>query len=61
MEYTILDTESVKDFAGSLIGMTFKATGYSKFINGIEYIELNTCDGELLFAEDEIERVKNIY
>ena len=58
MEYTILDTESVKDFAGSLIGMTFKTTGYTKFINGVEYIELNTCDGELLFAEDEIELVK---
>ena len=58
MEYTILDTESVKDFAESLIGMTFKVTGYSKFINGIEYIELNTCDGKLLFAEDEIEIVK---
>ena len=58
MEYTILDTESVRDFAESLIGMTFKITGYSKFINGIEYIELNTCDGKLLFAEDEIEIVK---
>ena len=58
MEYTILDTESVRDFAESLIGMTFKITGYSKFINGIEYIELDTCDGKLLFAEDEIEIVK---
>ena len=58
MNYTILDTESVKDFAESLIGMTFKITGYTKFINGVEYIELNTCDGELLFAEDEIELVK---
>ena len=58
MEYTILDTESVRDFAESLIGMTFKITGYTKFINGVEYIELNTCDGELLFAEDEIELVK---
>ena len=58
MNYTILDTESVKDFAGSLIGMTFKITGYTKFINGIEYIELDTCDGELLFAENEIELVK---
>ena len=58
MEYTILDTESVRDFAESLIGMTFKITGYSKFINGIEYIELDTCDGKLLFAEDEIELVK---
>ena len=58
MEYTILDTESVRDFAESLIGMTFKITGYTKFINGVEYIELDTCDGELLFAEDEIELVK---
>ena len=58
MEYTILDTESVKDFAESLIGMTFEVTGYTKFINGVEYIELDTCDGELLFAEDEIEIVK---
>ena len=57
-EYTILDTESVKDFAGSLIGMIFKATGFTKVINGVNYIELDTCDGELLFAEDEIEIVK---
>ena len=58
MEYTILDTESTRDFAEGLIGMTFKITGYTKFINGVEYIELDTCDGELLFAEDEIELVK---
>ena len=58
MKYMILETESVKDFAESLIGMTFKITGYTKFINGVEYIELDTCDGELLFAEDEIEIVK---
>ena len=58
MEYTILDTESTRDFAGSLIGMTFEITGYTKFINGVEYIELNTCDGELLFAEDEVQLVK---
>ena len=58
MNYTILDTESTEDFAESLIGMTFKITGYTKFINGVEYIELDTCDGELLFAEDEIELVK---
>ena len=58
MNYTILDTESIRDFAGSLIGMTFEVTGYTKFINGIEYIELYTCDGKLLFAEDEIELVK---
>ena len=58
MKYMILETESVKDFAESLIGMTFKATGYTKMINGVEYIELNTCDGDLLFAEDEIEIVE---
>ena len=58
MNYTILDTESVKDFAESLIGMTFKATGHTKMINDVEYIELNTCDGELLFSENEIELVK---
>ena len=58
MKYTILDTDSVRDFAGSLIGMSFKATGSTKVINGVNYIELDTCDGELLFAEDEIEIVK---
>ena len=58
MNYTILDTESTRDFAESLIGMTFKATGYSKFIDGVEYIQLNTCDGELLFTEEEIKIVK---
>ena len=58
MEYTILDTDSVRDFAGSLIGMSFKATGSTKVINGVNYIELDTCDGELLFAEEEIKIVK---
>ena len=58
MEYTILETESTMDFAESLIGMTFKVTGYTKFINGVEYIELDTCDGELLFAEDVVQLVK---
>ena len=45
MEYTILDTESTRDFAESLIGMTFQTTGFTKVVNGIKYIELNTCDG----------------
>ena len=57
MEYTILDTDSVRDFAGSLIGMSFKATGFTKVINGVNYIELDTCDGELLFAEDELQQI----
>ena len=56
-EYTILDTESVKDFAESLIGMIFKATGFTKVINGVNYIELDTCDGDLLFAEDELHQI----
>ena len=56
--YTILDTESTRDFAESLIGMTFQTTGFTKVINGVNYIELNTCDGELLFAEDELQIVK---
>ena len=43
--YTILDTESTRDFAESLIGMTFQTTGFTKVVNGIKYIELNTCDG----------------
>ena len=58
MEYTILDTESTRDFAESLIGMSFQTTGFTKVINGVNYIELDTCDGELLFAEDEIQIVK---
>ena len=55
MKYTILDTDSVRDFAGSLIGMSFRATGSTKVINGVNYIELDTCDGELLFAEEELQ------
>ena len=58
MEYTILDTESTRDFAESLIGMNFKSTGFTKTVNDIKYIELDTCDGELLFAEDELQIVK---
>ena len=56
--YTILDTESTRDFAESLIGMSFQTTGFTKVVNDIKYIELDTCDGELLFAEDEIQIVK---
>ena len=56
--YKILDTESTRDFAEGLIGMTFKATGFTKVINDVNYIELDTCDGELLFAENEVQLVK---
>ena len=56
--YTILDTESTRDFAESLIGMSFRSTGFTKVVNGVKYIELDTCDGELLFAENELQIVK---
>ena len=56
--YTILDTESTRDFAEGLIGKSFQVTGFTKVINGVKYIELDTCDGELLFAEDEVQLVK---
>ena len=56
--YTILDTESTRDFAEGLIGKSFKAIGFTKVDNGVNYIRLDTCDGELLFAEDEVQLVK---
>ena len=56
--YTILDTESTRDFAEGLIGKSFQVTGFTKMINDVNYIELDTCDGELLFAEDEVQLVK---
>ena len=56
--YIILDTESTRDFAESLIGMSFRSTGFTKVVNGVKYIELDTCDGELLFAENELQIVK---
>ena len=58
MEYKILDTESTRDFAEGLIGKSFISTGFTKEVNGVKYIELDTCDGELLFAEDEVQLVK---
>ena len=59
-KYIIKDVNSVYDFAGSLIGMTFESTG-TEVKNDITYIKLNTCDGELLFNENEVEEVKNIF
>ena len=56
--YTILDTESTRDIAESLIGMSFRPTGFTTIINSVKYIELDTCDGELLFAENEVQIVK---
>lgn len=56
--YEILDTESTRDFANSLIGGAFRVTGNEMTKNGIHYIELDTCDGELWFADDEIKEVR---
>ena len=56
--YTILDTESTRDFAEGLIGKSFISTGLTKEVTGDKYIEIDTCDGELLFAEDEVQLVK---
>jgi hypothetical protein len=49
--YKILDTDSTRYFAYSLIGMMFEGE-----IQG-QYINLHTCDGELLFAFDEVEEI----
>ena len=49
--YIILDTEVTRDFAFSLIGMMFKGE-----IKG-EYINLHTCDGDLLFAHNEVKEL----
>lgn len=49
--YLILDTEVTRDFAESLIGMVFKGE-----LKG-EYINLQTCDGDLLFAYNEVKEL----
>ena len=53
-KYQILDTESTREFAFSLIGMTFEGETES------EYINLHTCDGDLLFAHNEVKEVNII-
>ena len=35
--YIILDTESTRDFAESLIGMSFRSTGFTKVISDEGY------------------------
>ena len=50
--YRILETETTKDFCGSLIEMICQGAKKD------EYMELYTCDGKLLFKEDEIEEVE---
>ena len=53
-KYQILDTENTRDFAFSLICMTFEGETER------EYINLHTCDGDLLFAVDEVKEVNII-
>lgn len=50
--YRILETETTKDFCKSLIGMVCQGA-----VKG-EYIELYTCDGKLLFKENEVKEVE---
>ena len=52
-KYTILSTESTKEFCKDLIGNAFECIGKKD-----GYIILNTIDGELLFAEDEVKEIK---
>ena len=51
-KYTILNTESTREFCKDLIGNAFEYIGEKD-----GYIILNTIDGELLFAEDEIKEI----
>ncbi len=52
-KYTILNTESTREFCEDLIGNAFECIG-----NKDNYIILNTMDGELLFTEDEVREIK---
>jgi len=53
-KYKILNVESVHDFAESLIGMTFEGEWDKGYIN------LHTCDGDILFSRLEVEVVIDI-
>ena len=52
-KYTILSTESTKEFCKDLIGNAFECIEKKD-----DFIILNTIDGELLFAEDEVKEIK---
>lgn len=54
-KYKILENDSTLDFCESLIGMVFE--GEKVIENGTEYIELNTCDGRLIFEDDEVQEI----
>ena len=52
-KYTILNTESTREFCEDLIGNAFECIGKKD-----GYIILDTIDGELLFDEDEVKEIK---
>lgn len=54
-KFKILNTEGTRDFAFSLIGMIFEGKEVQE--NDREYIQLDTCDGELLFLNEEVQEI----
>ena len=51
-KYVILDTESTRDFANSLIGMIFEGELLED-----NTFKLNTLDGELFFNDNEVAKL----
>ena len=51
-KYTILNTESTREFCKDLIGNAFECIGKKD-----DFIILNTIDGELLFTEEEVKEI----
>ena len=51
--FKVLETENTKDFCVDLIDDIFQEIEN----DSIEYIKLDTCDGELLFAANEVEEI----
>lgn len=66
-EFRVLNTESVREFAAGLEGKVFKLAciidndyleKHKDIGSGcLGYYILNTCDGRLIFAPDEIEEI----
>lgn len=52
--YRILNKPEVLEFASGLEDEIFPCIGYKD-----KYIILDTCDGELLFKPNEVEKIKN--
>ena len=55
-KYVILDTESTRDFANSLIGMIFEG----ELVEDNTF-KLNTLDGELFFNDNEVAELDENY